>query len=763
MKRALWLSLVVTLAGVLAALMTGAPAGGATGKRVDVHLKHPSEAVESGTLPLDTTLPTRSAPRTVARSAASLAATAEDPPIGTTRVMVVLDDVAQSYQLSLYTLRAIGEHIEVWVQTATTDGIPGTDFPAGDCRNDGDRNVVTDAQIAALIHEFDTNIYPKESAAFSVPPTRDGANAILPALLDLPPDYYAGDGDKIMTLVSNVRDTNFYDLDNTNGFSYIAGFFSGQVNDFFDRNAMTIDVFDWTHRTGANPPDEPVPGDFCLSKPARPRAYEGAFAHEYQHLLEHYEDPDEVNWVNEGLSDWAQTLTGYVNPALPITETGFDDHIQCFTGFLTVQTPVNPNPAKPGECGPENSLTRWEDQGDLEILSDYGAAYSMMELLAGRYGTSFMSALHRDDANSFAGLAGALASAGQRKVSPLDVFDDWTLAVALDGLVDTGYNILGSLKERTVQVPTLHSTILWTNPDAYSSPGAPSNGSDYVQLRNGAGAPLTGGQVNSVSFKGATTLAPLPLRWTVVDDPPGQPGDPALYSGTGVDRDEAAVTPITVPSSGGATLTFDAQWDLEDTWDFAYVQVSTDGGATYQSLPCTDTTTDHNPGAVAPVVENLPGYTGVQEWKAESCDLSAYAGKSVLLAFRVINDPAAEGNGVIDPPGFYVDDIQLGGTLISDGSSTTPFKSVSETRPTAVTNFTVRLISIETGKKKITVTQLPLSGEFSLTGAASIQKYIDKKADFVAAIVTYNDPTEVATSYAGYQLTVNGVVQPGGA
>ena len=110
---------------------------------------------------------------------------------------------------------------------------------------------------------------------------------------------------------------------------------------------MTIDAFDWLHRTGANPPNEPVPGNNCTSAPARPFLYEGVFAHEYQHLLERYEDPDEVNWINEGLSDWAQTLTGYVDPAKPITEIGFDSHIQCFLGWLGVATPANPNPRAP--------------------------------------------------------------------------------------------------------------------------------------------------------------------------------------------------------------------------------------------------------------------------------------------------------------------------------------------------------------------------------------------------------------------------------
>ena len=117
------------------------------------------------------------------------------------------------------------------------------------------------------------------------------------------------------------------------------------------------------------------------------RAY--SLARDTRHLLESYEITGEVNWINEGLSDWAQTLVGYVDPALPITDTGFDSHIQCFFGWLSVATPVNPNPR--AACGPENSLTRWLDQGDPEVLADYGAAYSMMEMLQSRSGNDFIN------------------------------------------------------------------------------------------------------------------------------------------------------------------------------------------------------------------------------------------------------------------------------------------------------------------------------------------------------------------------------------
>ena len=40
-----------------------------------------------------------------------------------------------------------------------------------------------------------------------------------------------------------------------------------------------------------------------------------------------------MSWVNEGVSDYAQTITGYVDPSIPVTQIGFDSHIQGFLGF----------------------------------------------------------------------------------------------------------------------------------------------------------------------------------------------------------------------------------------------------------------------------------------------------------------------------------------------------------------------------------------------------------------------------------------------
>lgn len=139
--------------------------------------------------------------------------------------------------------------------------------------------------------------------------------------------------------------------------------------------------------------------------------------------------------------------------------------------------------------------------------------------------------------------------------------------------------------------------------------------------------------------------------------------------------------------------------------------------------------------------------------------MSGYTG-TVLLAFRAFNDPSVLGNDPAIPPGFWVDNVRIGTTLVSDGNDLATWRSFTQVRPNTVAGFTVSIISID--GNKITVKRLPLTGSFAVSGNAGVQKYIDKNADFVGAVVTYHDPTETSTQYAPYRLTVNGVVQPGG-
>jgi hypothetical protein len=638
----------------------------------------------------------------------------------------------------------------VWVANDTT-------FPPGDCRNTLGLTEVTDAQVAGFVHEFDTNIYPTESEAFSVAPNRNGSKATLDDLVStqsssakkdgfkLPSNYWVGDADNTVVLVDNVRDANYYDPSTPDGQTYIAGFFYSVFNDFVDRNVMTIDAYDWLHRTGANPPDDSADpayeGCVASGKPY-PRLYEGTFAHEYQHLLEHYSDPDEVSWVNEGLSDWAQTLVGYVDPDVLPDDPNADSHIAW--GYL---------PESYG--GPENSLTRWGDQGDPEILCDYGAAYSFMEYLHGRFGgDALMSALHSEPANGLEGLQNVLDRFGAG-ADAQQVLHDWLATMALDHAIDSG---VSGADPAVYTAPTLASMINWANPQAYESPGAPTNGADFVELPS---------DLTALSFAGAAGYEPDPLAWTTVTDAPGHEGDAALYSGNGDEVDNSAVTAVTVPA-GNAVLTFDTRYNTEPLWDFFFVQVSTDGGATWTSLPIAGTTSEHDPGAYPTVQANVPRFTGDSGgWVAKSYDLAAYAGQNVLLSFRYVTDwgytPADDGQIA----GVWLDDIAVGGTPVSDGSSVAPFRSMTQVSPVPVAGWTVQVVAYGdagswVGSLAVTRSGDKVVGALSAEQLAAIAGTGTPTSRTVAALVTADDPTESVTKYARYALTANGTVMPGG-
>jgi Immune inhibitor A peptidase M6 len=675
----------------------------------------------------------------ISRLAAQQVAAAP-PVVGEERVWLAIDDVEGAIYPKAYTLRGIGNHIEVWVASDEDDISTGTDFPAGDCRNDGVRNVVSDEQVNYLIDQFDNTMYPIESDAFSVGPLLDGRGAPLTEILDLPRGYYRGPGDRIVALIDNVRDENFYDTDNSQGLTYVAGFYFSTFDFYFNRQVMTIDAFDWPHRTGANPPHEPS-SDLCENAPARPFLYEGVFAHEYQHLLENYVDFDETNWVNEGLSDYAQTITGYVDPSLPITDVGFDSHIQCFLGYNNQVTNANPIPR---EGGPENSLTLWGDQIDFEseVLCDYGAAYSMMEYLAARYGEDFMRDLHLLEPNGLDSVAQQLAALGDEKV--LDIVAMWATMVAVDGALDDGFSLIGGA-EADFTTPTLDASINWSNDQAYAGPGVPPNGSDYVRFRNDADAFLGAGAVDSVSFNGASKLPKLPVEWKVDRNAPGPGKRKALYSGKGDNLDRAIVRQVRV---GQGNLEFDTIWDTESGYDYAYVQVSTNGGKRYRSVRCTDSVN-------APLGPGFEGESG--GFVHQECNLSRYAGDRVHLAFRYVTD------GSVQFDGFWVDDIVLDGREISDGRTLQGWKSPTQINPVAVKRWVVRLVAIDETTQQVRIGTIPLDENFDGTlEGATLDDIIGTTGSTVAAIVTFLDRSENVLQTAPYSLTVNGVEQPGG-
>ena len=621
------------------------------------------------------------------------------PPVGTVRQWVGLDDVQGGFYRKDYTLRGVGQHVEVWVAKDLA-------FPAGDCRGAAS-TLVTDEQVRGFVHEFDSTIYPKETAAFSTPPDRDGSNPVLAG------GDYGGDGDKTVTLVDNIRDDNYYHFPQAP--TYVAGFFSASLNMLFDRNVMTIDAFDWQHRSGERPSDDPT-DDLCTSRPARPRLYEATFAHEWQHLLQFYTDPAEVDWVNEGLSDYAQSLVGYVDARATVYRPGADIHLACYQGFGTVKTRYNSNPRACG--GPQNSLNLWDEGAASDVLADYGIAYQFMLFLRDRFGPAVLSRLHRDGTHQ--GLAGITAALRGTGADLYDVVHDFQTMTLVDRIAENG--TIEGIDQRRVTAASLRSSVNLINPAAYDTPGAAPNGADYVRLRAKDGSYLRGRDLRSVLFTGAKTLPPLPLTWSVVGG--------ALFSGDASNLDATAVVAVTVPEQD-PRLRMHTKFTFEEGYDYGYVTVSTDGGKTYRIVAGDATVA----GPLGPALTGDSAGFKTQTW-----NLSAYAGKKILLGFRYVTD------GSINEGGWLIDDASVGATKVTDGTALDGFASPTQIVPTLVHHWQVRLVGLAEHKAR----------QVALADFAQLRDF-----DKVVAVVGYDEPTEKVTQYAPYQLTVNGSAQPG--
>jgi hypothetical protein len=333
----------------------------------------------------------------------------------------------------------------------------------------------------------------------------------------------------------------------------------------------------------------------------------------------------------------------------------------------------------------------------------------------------------------------------------------WAAAVAIDKSLDRA-DLRSPYLESLLQIPSMDSEIRWATPEAYSTPGAPPNGSDYVQFRDAAGQPLSARQLTSIQFKGATEFAPLATEWTIDANPPLQPGNAAYFGGRRDNMDNAMAHEVAVPT-GSPTLAFDILWSTEVAFDTVFVQASTDGGKTWTSLSNPDMATTLSPGADPKLVGNLPGFNGESAtWRHETISLAPYAGQTILLSFRYITDSNTRGE-LFD--GVWVDNITVNGAAVGDGTLA-GWKSLTELNPVKVNGFTVQLVGIDQDKKTPTVlATVPLSPTFE-ANVSKIRSLIGTQVELTGAIVTYDEPTESINDYARYSLWANGVLQPGG-
>jgi hypothetical protein len=545
-------------------------------------------------------------------------------------------------QFTYFELMYIGTNVEIWVQV-------NIKFPTGDQRNGPGNNPgptrPTTAMCQYLANEFDANILPEETTFFGAPLAHDGSNAqtpvYYPTLPGMTPDYYSGSG-RTVILVSNIRDANFFNP--SYPYYVIGSFVSSYVDFYFDRNIVNLDAVSWFHNLGPASmnwgnhyywPTNIMHNHNVLG----PYAYESTLAHEWQHLL-HYElCPGDVLFMNEGCSMYSEFLCGY----------GIDpDYMNSY--FFT----------------PDNSLTEWGDQGDINILADYGAAALWTMYLADRYGASFLQQYFNQGGGGTDGISYALYVNHYNERFP-DVYRDWKLAnmIRADSpgagkynykslnLNDPAYIPVRLYEESGFPVPLTRASTAFGN--TFTILGYDTGistvyswGTDYIALRDWS-------RPGFVYFEGDKLTVPEPSYWTMTAD--------GWYSGTGVDLANYLLVGNTYVNAADPTLTIVTAYDLETLWDYGIVQVSTDSGLTWTSLANAYTTTDHDPAAHPDIVANLPGLTDYNpdwpDWTTMSFDLSAYGGMNVMIGFRYMTDWGTTYNG------WWINSAIVSGTALT--------------------------------------------------------------------------------------------------
>jgi len=131
-------------------------------------------------------------------------------------------------------------------------------------------------------------------------------------------------------------------------------------------------------------------------------------------------------------------------------------------------------------------------------------------------------------------------------------------------------------------------------------------------------------------------------------------GDYYYYSGAGDDLDNMMYKAFSLPA--GATLKAMVRYQIEVDWDYAYLIVSTDGGATWQTVETDHSTTDDPNG------QNFGfGITGNSSgWEELNADLPA---GDVMVGFQYWTDGNTGGYG------FKVDDIEITGQPLDGAES----------------------------------------------------------------------------------------------
>lgn len=494
-----------------------------------------------------------------------------------------------------------------------------------------DEDRISTAQLQYMLDEFDNNIYPTDTSIFGEPLPR------------------GEEGQKCWILIHNIRDESYYaDFE-----SYVAGYFSSAEDAENNKNMFHMDSYDWQNRVG---PDA-----------ARPYLYEGTFAHEFQHLIHFDQDPDEPSWVDEACADMAAYLCGYGHPS---------GHIAYY--FLRhFFTP----------------LTFWGNG-----LEDYGASYLWALYMYDHFGgAQFFTTLVQEQANGIEGIENALEDLGYWWINFDEIFDRWTIANYIDEKPKChgkccqpskyGYNSIEIGSEDTwgytIEYWIVDDNYYWNDvletyygiPNVWPFPiyEAPFEVTedDWAFAIYGYPMPYTAqyfrfnnDKLSKITFDGADTADVLPTS-----------GSYEWYSDVGAWAWRSFSQIFSIPVAGNTTLNFKTYYEIEEDWDYGYVEVF--DGTNWYTLDASGTVdylvnpqmNENCPDEREPMTYEAAGqwhgFTGYSAgWEGVSMNLTAFAGLDIEIYFTTWQD------GAFTLQMMYVDDIEitndLSGTVFSD-------------------------------------------------------------------------------------------------
>jgi len=325
-------------------------------------------------------------------------------------------------------------------------------------------------------------------------------------------------------------------------------------------------------------------------------------AHEFVHMIQWPTDRNDVSWINEGFAELGAFLNGY--------EVGADwQYIQ----------------------SPDLQLNDWATNDSPDFGAHYGQSFLYLAYFLDRFGEEATKALTANPLNDLASVDDTLKTLNAidpqtgKLMTADDVFMDWAAAMYLldDSVGDGRYTY-----HNYPNAPQTSDTeTISTCPQSALTRDVHQFGIDYINISCAGDHTLT--------FTGSTAIRMLPV------DP--YSGLYAFATNLGNESDMTLTREFDFTNvSGPVTLSFRTWYDLEEDYDYLFLEVSED--SEHWQIITTPSGTGENPSGNS----YGWGYNGAtHDWIQEDVDLSQYAGKKVQVRFEYVTDAAVTGEGLL--------------------------------------------------------------------------------------------------------------------